>query len=139
MRSAWSATSTTTSTPSPPRAGLDAGIDVDAFRHVARYDLARIEMLLRATRPTTLRFPTLDLDVPLAAGEDIRTEISSKFARPRVEGLLAGAGLTLTRWDTRPRRPLRPRPRHAGLSLDMSPRERDRRMLSPGDGSEKTC
>ncbi len=86
------------------RRELDAEIDVDAFRHVASYDreLARIEMLLRAERPTALRFPSLDLDVPMAAGDDIRTEISSKFTRPHVEGLLAGAGLALARWDTDP-------------------------------------
>lgn len=86
------------------RRELDAEIDVAAFRHVARWDaaMARIEMLLEATRPTTLRFPTLELEVPVAAGEDIRTEISSKFTRPHVEGLMAGAGLTLTRWHTDP-------------------------------------
>lgn len=83
---------------------LQAEIDVDAFAHEARYDPrhARIEMWLRATRPTRMAFPTLDLVIDLAAGEGIRTEISCKFTRARAEALLTGAGLELARWDEDP-------------------------------------
>jgi L-histidine N-alpha-methyltransferase len=79
---------------------LDAGIPVDAFEHVAFYDadLARIEMRLRATRALTVRFPTLDLEVGFAAGEELHTEISSKFTPAMVEGELADAGLVLESW-----------------------------------------
>ncbi len=81
---------------------LGARIDVDAFTHVARYDAehAWIEMLLRAERDVVIDIPSLGLSVPFAAGEHLRTEMSCKFTRERVEALFAGAGLTLRRWDT---------------------------------------
>jgi L-histidine N-alpha-methyltransferase len=83
---------------------LDAEIDLDAFQHVARYDerAAWIEMRLRATQPVTLRFPTLELAVELRVGDEVRTEISAKFTRRRVEAELAAVGLRLERWDTDP-------------------------------------
>jgi len=40
--------------------------------------------------------------VSLAAGEAIRTEISAKFRRARVESELAAAGLALDGWWTDP-------------------------------------
>jgi L-histidine N-alpha-methyltransferase len=40
--------------------------------------------------------------VEFAAGEELRTEISAKFTRERVESDLAAAGLTLERWFTDP-------------------------------------
>ena len=81
---------------------LDAGIPVDAFEHVAVYDpdRARIEMRLRALRDLTVVFPTLELEVGFAAGEELRTEISSKFTREGVERELAAAGLRLESWHT---------------------------------------
>jgi L-histidine N-alpha-methyltransferase len=81
---------------------LNADFDTDAFTHVARYDVAesRIEILLRADREMVVTFPTLDLRVSFAAGEEMQTEISCKYTREVVEGLLSGAGLRLTRWDT---------------------------------------
>jgi L-histidine Nalpha-methyltransferase len=44
----------------------------------------------------------LDLEVPFAAGEDLRTEISAKFRRAGVEAELAAAGLAMTHWWTDP-------------------------------------
>jgi L-histidine N-alpha-methyltransferase len=81
---------------------LGAGIPLDAFEHVAVYDQrhARIEMRLRAGRDLRVRFPTLDLEVAFAAGEELRTEISSKFTREVVERELAAAGLRLGSWHT---------------------------------------
>ena len=38
----------------------------------------------------------LDLTVPFTAGEEMRTEISTKFARQGLEGIYAEAGLELT-------------------------------------------
>jgi L-histidine Nalpha-methyltransferase len=79
---------------------LGADIPLDAFEHVAVYDPdhARIEMRLRALRDLTVTFPTLDLEVGFAAGEELRTEISFKFTRAGVEGELAAAGLRLESW-----------------------------------------
>jgi L-histidine Nalpha-methyltransferase len=79
---------------------LGAGIPLDAFAHVARWDRrrSRMEMRLRALRPLTVRFPALDLEVHFAEGEELRTEISCKFTRPQVARELAAAGLRLESW-----------------------------------------
>lgn len=81
---------------------LGADFVPQAFTHVARYVAgeSRIEMHLRADRQMEVTFPTLDLRVPFVAGEEMQTEISCKYTRQMVEGLFAGAGLRLTRWDT---------------------------------------
>jgi len=82
--------------------GLGADFDPSAYQHVAFWDADQewIEMRLRATRPMTVRIPALDLDVDFAAGEELRTEISAKFRRARIEAELTTAGLTLERWWT---------------------------------------
>lgn len=81
---------------------LEAGLEHDAFRHVARWnpEAACIQIGLQATRATTMRFPTLDLRVDLRAGEEIRTEFSCKFTRESLRRRLADAGLTLRRFHT---------------------------------------
>ena len=83
---------------------LDANFVPDAFEHVARFDPTHewIEMRLRATDAMEVRIAALDLDVSFAAGEEMRTEISAKFRRDRVERELAAAGLTLAEWWTDP-------------------------------------
>jgi L-histidine N-alpha-methyltransferase len=83
---------------------LDADFDVAAFQHVALWDPEAewIEMRLRATRAMRVRLAALDLDVRLAQGEEIRTEVSAKFTRPGVTAELAAAGFELTRWFTDP-------------------------------------
>ena len=83
---------------------LDADFDVDAFDHVARFDPVQewIEMRLRATRDQTVRVRALDLVVPFAAGEEMRTEVSAKFRREQVASELRVAGLALTDWWTDP-------------------------------------
>jgi len=79
---------------------LHADIPVEAFQHMAFYDdqQAWIEMRLRADRALTIAFPTLDLTVSFAAGEDLHTEISCKFTRPVVEHEFQQAGLRLEHW-----------------------------------------
>ncbi len=81
---------------------LDAAVPVEAFEHAARYDerRARIEMHLRASQDLVLEFPSLDLTVPLAAGETIRTEICCKFTKSVVQRELRAAGLSLEGWHT---------------------------------------
>lgn len=76
--------------------------DPDAFEHRAPWieDEHRIEMHLVARRPQTVRFETLDVELDLDAGDRIRTEISTKFDRPRVEALLSSAGFELLEWFT---------------------------------------
>lgn len=81
---------------------LGADFDRSAFVHVALWDPDHewIEMRLRAVRDLTARVDDLDLDVRLAAGEDIRTEISAKFRRDRLTDELATAGFTGRGWWT---------------------------------------
>ena len=81
---------------------LDADFVPDAFDHVARWDDREewIEMRLRARHEHTVDVRRLGVVVPFAAGEEMRTEISAKFRRPRVEAELAAAGLDLVEWWT---------------------------------------
>ena len=81
---------------------LDADFDVDAFEHVAFFDRQRewIEMRLRALRPMEVRVEAIGLTVHFAAREELRTEISAKFTRARLEADLAAAGLRLERLAT---------------------------------------
>lgn len=81
---------------------LDADFDVDAYQHVARWNAGeeRIEMWLRAERGQRVRIGGLDLTVDFEAGEEMLTEVSSKFRPDGVSAELAGAGLRRTRWWT---------------------------------------
>jgi L-histidine Nalpha-methyltransferase len=81
---------------------LDADFDVDAYRHVARWnaDDERMEMWLRAQSAQRVRIAALDLTVEFAAGEEILTEVSCKFRADAVADELARAGLRPTRWWT---------------------------------------
>jgi L-histidine N-alpha-methyltransferase len=83
---------------------LKADFDLDAFDHVALWDPEHewIEMRLRSRVDQVVSVADLDLAVPFAAGEDLRTEISAKFRRERVEAELAAAGLAMTHWWTDP-------------------------------------
>jgi len=76
---------------------LGANFDPDAFEHVARYDVENswIEMCLRARSPQRVSIPDAELELELAAGDELRTEISTKFTRERIETELADAGLEL--------------------------------------------
>jgi L-histidine N-alpha-methyltransferase len=84
------------------RRELGADWEPEAFRHVARVDeaAARVEMHLVAERPQVVHVRALDLTVRFAAGDGIWTESSYKFTRPRVEEMLADAGLGLAGWWT---------------------------------------
>jgi L-histidine N-alpha-methyltransferase len=79
-------------------AELGADFDADAFEHVAAW----MEMRLRSAAEQTVRLPAIGLTVGFAAGEEMRTEVSAKFRRERVEGELAAAGFAMRRWLTDP-------------------------------------
>ena len=81
---------------------LGADFVPEAFDHLAFFDRRRewIEMRLRAQRPMSVNLADLDLRIEFAAGEELRTEISCKFTRERVDGDLQAAGLELDRWLT---------------------------------------
>lgn len=79
---------------------LDADFDVRRFDHVATWDAENewIEMRLRARERVRVTLRVLDLSVELHRGEQLRTEISAKFRRNRLERELVRAGLTVRGW-----------------------------------------
>jgi L-histidine N-alpha-methyltransferase len=83
---------------------LGADFDTDRFDHVARYDAdeARMDIRLRSLEEQSIRVDALDLNVRFAEGEEMRTEISAKFTRPRLERIYEEAGLSLAGWFTDP-------------------------------------
>jgi L-histidine N-alpha-methyltransferase len=83
---------------------LDADFDPDAFEHVAAWNDAEewIEMRLRSVRDQHVRIGGLDLDLSFAAGEEMRTEISAKFRRDRLEAELGAAGMEIAEFWTDP-------------------------------------
>jgi L-histidine Nalpha-methyltransferase len=79
---------------------LGANFEPDAFEHVAFYDTnnAWIEMRLRATKAMKIQIPPAGLELDLAAGDMIRTEISCKYTRESLERLLEDTGLVIGDW-----------------------------------------
>jgi L-histidine N-alpha-methyltransferase len=76
---------------------LGADFDPAAFQHVAKWneDDHRIEMWLRATTAQTIRLADLDLEVTFAAGEEMLTEISTKFTPEALEAELVECGFVI--------------------------------------------
>ena len=76
---------------------LRADFDVDAFAHRAHWDAHHewIEMRLVAQRAMTVTLAELELTVAFTAGEQMCTEVSSKFRLPGVHAMLAGAGFAV--------------------------------------------
>ncbi|HET8618488.1 MAG TPA: L-histidine N(alpha)-methyltransferase [Acidimicrobiales bacterium] len=74
---------------------LGADFAVDRFEHLAAWDAGNrwIEMRLRATEAMKVTLPALDLTVSFAAGEQMRTEISTKFTFEQVRDELGRAGM----------------------------------------------
>jgi L-histidine N-alpha-methyltransferase len=81
---------------------LGGDFDLDCFEHVARWDAKNlwVDIRLRSLADQVINVALLDMLVPFAAGEEMRTEISTKFARAGLEGIYAEAGLELTDWWT---------------------------------------
>ena len=79
---------------------LGADFDLDAFEPFARWnpDESRVELGLSARTAQRVTIAGLDSTrVEFAAGEEIRTEVSSKFTPQRLEDELSEAGLMLER------------------------------------------
>ena len=79
---------------------LGADFDLDAFEPFARWnsDESRVELGLTARSAQRVTIEGLDsTQIELAAGEEIRTEVSSKFTPQRLEHELREAGLVLER------------------------------------------
>ena len=76
---------------------LDADFDVEAFEYIALWDPLeeRMDMRLRSSRSQSVHIAALDLDVELAAGEEIRAEVSAKFRLDALREELQGVGLTV--------------------------------------------
>ncbi|WP_432075358.1 L-histidine N(alpha)-methyltransferase [Streptomyces wuyuanensis] len=81
---------------------LGADFPLDGFDHVAVWNAREewIEMRLRAREAVNVKIRELDLVVPFASGEEIRTEVSAKFRQEGVRSELAAAGMKLTEWWT---------------------------------------
>lgn len=73
---------------------LDGDFSPDDFDHVARFDQtrSRIEMRLRSRGDQQVHLAALDLRVGFASGEDLLTEISTKFSPDQVRTELVAAG-----------------------------------------------
>jgi L-histidine N-alpha-methyltransferase len=81
---------------------LHASFDPDRFDHVAVWndEAQRIEMRLRSVADQVVSIADLSIDISFAAGEDLLTEISSKFTRQGVEDELYAAGFLVdSMWE----------------------------------------
>ena len=67
---------------------LGGNFDVESYEHVAIWDAENewIEMRLRSTAAAQVTLSELALEIAFEPGEEILTEISAKFRRPRIEG-----------------------------------------------------
>ncbi len=83
---------------------LGANFDLDAFEHVAVWDPDNlwVDIRLRSLDRQVIEIAALEMQVAFDRGEEMRTEISTKFAREGLEGIYAEAGLELVEWWTDP-------------------------------------
>ncbi|MEZ5074552.1 MAG: L-histidine N(alpha)-methyltransferase [Solirubrobacterales bacterium] len=81
---------------------LDADFDPAAFEHVAFWDADNewIDIRLRTLTEQFVDLRALDMRTHFARNEEMRTEISTKFTRERIESSYADVGLELTDWWT---------------------------------------
>ena len=70
---------------------LGADFDLDAFEHVAFWDEENlwVDIRLRSLASQVVESRALDMQVAFDRGEEMRTEISTKFARQGLERIYA--------------------------------------------------
>lgn len=86
---------------------LNADFDVRSFTHVARYDEARgsVDSFLEARNDTVVTIRSLNLQIPIHAGERIHTESSYKFTDDEIVALAAAGGFAASAaWHDRANR-----------------------------------
>jgi L-histidine N-alpha-methyltransferase len=78
---------------------LDADFDLEQFSYVPFWDphMERMDLRVRSEVPQRVVIPGADLVLDLAAGEEIRVEISTKFRLGGIAAELAAAGFTVGR------------------------------------------
>ena len=83
---------------------LGADFDLDAFEHVAFWDSDNlwVDIRLRSLAEQVVDISALGMSVRFYAGEEMRTEISTKFARDGLAGIYAESGLEMAEWWTDP-------------------------------------
>ena len=83
---------------------LGADFDPTAFSYVPFWDphMERMDMRLRSEAPQRVTIPGADMVLDLAAGEEIRVEISTKFRVSKIAAELEQAGFGVTRVWTDP-------------------------------------
>ncbi len=59
-----------------------------------------MDIRLRSLGPQRVRIPALGLEVDLAEGEELHTEVSAKFRRETLEAELRAAGFEPRAWWT---------------------------------------
>lgn len=81
---------------------LGADFRVDRFDVVRGWNAGeeRLETAVRSLEDQVVTLPELPLAVSFAAGETLRTQVSTKFRREGVEAELGEAGLSLREWWT---------------------------------------
>jgi uncharacterized SAM-dependent methyltransferase len=74
---------------------LGADFAPERFEHVCVWDDAasRIEMRLRAVQPEHISMPAIEMEVSFAEGEELLTEIFTKFGPEQVTSELGESGL----------------------------------------------
>jgi len=81
---------------------LGADFDLDAFEHVAFWDADNlwVDIRLRSLAEQAVHVSSLGMSVAFYRGEEMRTEISTKFARDGLAGIYAESGLEMAGWWT---------------------------------------
>jgi L-histidine Nalpha-methyltransferase len=83
---------------------LGANFDREAFEHAAIWDEENlfVDIRLRSLRRQLVEIAELGMTVGFERGEEMRTEISTKFRRDGLQGIYAEAGLEMAGWWTDP-------------------------------------
>ena len=83
---------------------LECDFELDTFEHVAFWDEENLwmDIRLRSLARQVVNIAALDMQVAFDRGEEMRTEISTKFAREGLTGIYAESGLEMVGWWTDP-------------------------------------